>query len=175
MRSSFHAGFISGAALFAGAVILYILGLSPFWKWRFAGAWIPPVSIGAGVWLGRMGNRSRPYPFGQAFQNGLLTTFFMASTKAMLLYFFILLKPDVVALHLAEVERDAALVLSGPLSSALPAGEEDFLQQMRLEATPFNLSLADFQGNLISGLMLSLIFGLIFRHKGNSTVLNDHA
>lgn len=175
MRVPFNAGFLSGIALFLIALGLCFWGISPFWKWRYVAAWIPPVAIGAGIILSRPTSLSEAYPFAQAFKNGLLTTFFMASTKAMLLYVFIILRPDVMKLHLNEVRQDVALVLSGPLAGALPANEDAFMKLIEAETTPTRLALADFQGNLLGGLLLSFIFGLLFSRKRKGPASHEHA
>lgn len=175
MRVPFHVGFLSGIGLFIIAAGFYFLGASPFWKWRYVAAWIPLVAIGTGIKLARPKSRYEAYSFSQAFKNGLLTTFFMASTKAMLLYAFIFLRPDIITLHLNEVRQDVALVLAGPLAASLPADEAAFMEQMAAEATPSRLALADFQGNLLGGLLLSLIFGLIFSRKGKGPAPHEHA
>lgn len=175
MRESFHAGLLSGIGLFLVALGLYKMGLSPCWKWRFVAVWIPPMTVGAGVWLARPKSPSEAYPFYRAVQNGLVTTFFMASTKAMLLYAFIFLTPEVTTVHLNEIRQDVGLILSGPLASSLPTDEAAFLKQMEAAATPARLALADFQANLIGGLLLSFIFGLIFSRKVRGTAADEHA
>jgi hypothetical protein len=175
MREPFHAGFLAGIAMFMVAVGLYHWGLSPFWKWRYVAVWIPPVAVGAGVWLARPRSPSEDYPFFRAVQNGLMTTFFMASTKAMLLFVFIFLKPDVTMLHLREIRRDVELVLNGPLAGSLPTDKAAFLEKMEAEATPGHLALADFQANLVGGLLLSFIFGLIFSRRVKGSAADEHA
>lgn len=164
---------MAGWLLFLGALLLYLFGRSPLWKFRYITFWIPPLAVALSIVLGRPAHRELPYPFGVAFRKGLLAAFVLASTKAMLIYLLIFLRPQIIEMHMEEIRQDLALVYQGPLASSLPADPADFLNQLKRDATPLRLAFAEFQMNLMAGLVLSVIFGFIFQRKSRRLPSHD--
>jgi len=174
MRKAFNLGLFFGLIHFVFFIFLYLLGVSPFWKFRYLGFWIPILSAGIAVWHGRESSGYEAFPFSKAFAIVFLSIFILASTKAMLIYITLTFHAKIIQLHIREASQDIQLIAQGPYKNSLPESAEKIMDLLVNESTPLNLAMNELQQHIMGGLILCFIFGLIFKKPSVSSPVQDN-
>jgi len=144
-------------------MLLYKLGFSPLLDWRYVGVWIPFLFIFLAIRRIKKTLYPTPLTFARSFYSGIITTFFMSSLKAILVYITISLTGEGIidqyfeslqrVINESKMRGDEIL----PILNDLPALRKQFNARM--------LGIMEFNLHFFGGAVVSLIISLFLKSK----------